>query len=161
MLMSPQDVCYGTGSGQHFHSLEVFFFYSQQLADEDSNTLLTLGRRIIFPPSSEVCVRSFFCHYHFNRISTAQSSGWRRLPLVLELNLLLQRPQIQCNTISFRLSSWGLIWDPKTRCRLSLHNKRNHCDKNPVNCSEESPRLPNTSQRAAARPSAAMNKQIL
>ena len=30
-LMSSQDVCYGKGSGQNSHSLEVFFIYSKQL----------------------------------------------------------------------------------------------------------------------------------
>ena len=32
VLMSSQDVCYGKGSGQNSHSLEVFSVYSQQLA---------------------------------------------------------------------------------------------------------------------------------
>ena len=33
-LMSSQDVCYGKGSGQNSHSLEVFFIYSQQLVEK-------------------------------------------------------------------------------------------------------------------------------
>ena len=33
MLMSSQGVCYGKGSGQNSHSLEVFFIYSQQLGE--------------------------------------------------------------------------------------------------------------------------------
>lgn len=140
----------GQALGNIFTALRCFFLFSAA-SRQVYNTLLTLGRRIIFLPPSEVCVRSFFCHHHFNRIYTAQSSGWRSLPLVPELNLL-QRPQIQWNTVSFRLLSWGLVWDPKTRCKLSLYSKGNHHNKNPVNCGEESPCLRSTSQRAQQDP---------
>ena len=95
----------------------ISFFYSQQLAEKYIIPCLKLARRVIFLPPSDV--RSFFCHYYFNKISTTQCSGWFRLSLVLELKLLLQRPQIQRNTICFHLSSWVLVWDPKTRCKLS------------------------------------------
>ena len=86
----------------------VSFFYSQQLAEKYIIPCLKLARRVIFLPPSDV--RSFFCHYYFNKISTTQCSGWFRLSLVLELKLLLQRPQIQRNTICFHLSSWGLSY---------------------------------------------------
>ena len=97
----------------------VSFFYSQQLAEKYIIPCLKLARRVIFLPASDVYVRSFFCHYYFNKISTTQCSGWFRLPLVLELKLFLQRPQIQRNTIRFHLSSWGLVQDSETRCKLS------------------------------------------
>ena len=159
MLMLPHMHVMGKALGNIFTAWSNFFFLFSAASRKVYNTLLMLVRHIIFLPPSKFCVRGFFCHYHFNRISASWSSEWRRLPLVPELKLLLRRPRIQSNTISFHLSSWGRVWDPKTRCKPSLGRKRNSCNESPVSCSEESPPLQNASQRAAARPSAARNKQ--
>ena len=158
--MSPHMYVMGKALGNIFTAWRDFFFLFSAASRKVYNTLLMPVRRIIFLPPSKFCVRSFYCHYHVNRISASWGSEWRRLPLVPELNLLLRRPRIQWNTISFHLSSCGLVWDPKTRCKLSLGRKRNSCNESPVNCSEESPPLLNASQRAAIRPSAARNKQV-
>ena len=37
VLISSQDVCYGKGSGQNSHRLEVCFICSQQLVEKSTN----------------------------------------------------------------------------------------------------------------------------
>ena len=103
----PRMYVMGKGLGKIFTTLRYFFLFSAA-SRKVYKDLLKLTRWVIFLPSFDVYVRSFFCYYHFNKISTTQSSEWVRLSLVPELNLLLQRPQIQWNTISFHLSSQQL-----------------------------------------------------
>ena len=86
-----------------------FFFYSQQLAEKYIFPCLKSAKWVIFLPASDVYVRSFFLSLLLNNISTTQSSEWLGLSLVPELNLLLWRPWIRQNTVSFHLSSVGPI----------------------------------------------------
>ena len=102
----------GKGLSKIFTTLKYFFLFSAA-SRKVYKDLLKLTRWVIFLPPSDVYVRSFICHYHFNKISTTQSSEWVRLSLVPELNLLLQRTQIRWNTISFHLSSRQLTGIPR------------------------------------------------
>ena len=99
----PRMYVMGKGLGKIFTALNIFF-YSQQLAEKYIMPYLKLARLVIILSLSGVYVRSFFYHYHFNKISTTQSSEWLRLSLVPELNRLLWRQQIWWNTLSFHLS---------------------------------------------------------
>ena len=85
----------GKGLGKIFtalrHPLNLFSAASRKVY----NALLKLANQLLFLPPYDVYVRSFFCHYHFNKIPTTQISEWLKLhPLVLELNIFLWRPQI-------------------------------------------------------------------
>ena len=61
------------GLGKTFTALSIFF-HSQQLAEKYTMPYLKLARWVIILSLSDVYVRSFFCHYHFNKISTTQNS---------------------------------------------------------------------------------------
>ena len=104
MLMSSQDVCYRKGSGRNFHSLEVFFSYSQQLEEKYITPCLKLARRAIFLPPSEVYIRSFFLVAITLTKFLLHKTLSDSLSLVLELNLLW-RQRIWQNIINVHLST--------------------------------------------------------
>ena len=60
------------GLGKTFTALSIFF-HSQQIAEKYIMPYLKLARWVIILSLSDVYVRSFFCHYHFNKISTTQN----------------------------------------------------------------------------------------
>ena len=99
MLMSSQDICYGKGSGQSSHSLEVLFNLFSVASWEVYKVPLKPVRRVLSCPLPVPLAGHFLCPFYFNKISTTQSYEWLRLSLVPELNLLLRRLQIQWSTV--------------------------------------------------------------
>ena len=94
--MSSSDICYGKGSGQNFHSLESSFYLFSVSSRKVYNALLKLANVVLLLPHSDIYVRSFSYHFHFNKISTTQSTGWMELRLLVpELNAFLWRQRIR------------------------------------------------------------------
>ena len=95
--MSSQDVCYGKGSAQNFHSLEVllfFFFYSQQLAEKYIFPCLKPAKWVIFLPASDVYVRSFFLSLLLNNISNLSTPNFCVFVKCLAKNCRLCKSEI-------------------------------------------------------------------
>ena len=59
-----QDVCLGKGSCGTLRTLRYSFYLFHQLVGKYIRSYLTSEVATLLPPS-DVCVRSFFCHFHF------------------------------------------------------------------------------------------------
>ena len=117
----------GKGLGKIFtalrHPLNLFSAASRKVY----NALLKLANQVLFLPHSDIHVRSFSYHFHFNKISPTQSTEWLKLHLlVLELMFSFGDQESggtvhhSLHTLSYHLSSCKLATTITVICILFL-----------------------------------------
>ena len=97
-------VCLGKGSGGTLTTLRYSFYLFSAASWEIHKVLPKLVRGVLFLPPSDVYVRSFLCPVTLNKILHTKLWVTETLSLILELNLLLQRPWIWRHCSPFTVS---------------------------------------------------------